>query len=127
MRRNMTSRLTPRQIEDRLVEYAVGIARLANMLPRSPLGRHIASQTIRSGTAPAAHYAEACAAESTRDFTHKLALALKELRETRVWLLITHRAGLTTQDVSELIDESEQLIRIVAKSIVTARSRREKR
>ena len=81
------------------------------------------SQIVRSGTPPAALYAKACAAESIRDFAHKLAIALKELRETRVWLV---RAKLTSHNLSELIDETEQLIRIIAKSIVTARSRQKK-
>jgi four helix bundle protein len=122
----MTMRPSPRELEDRLIAFAVKVARLTVSLPDTPPGRHVVAQIVRSGTAPAALYAEACAAESIRDFAHKLAIALKELRETRVWLLIIIRAELSSHNLSELIDETEQLIRIIAKSIVTARSRQKK-
>lgn len=55
-------------------------------LPQSRLSRHVAGQLVRSGTSPAANYAEACAAESKRDFIHKLGIALRELRESRSWI-----------------------------------------
>lgn len=46
----------------------------------------IASQLIRSGTAPGALISEAIDGESTRDMYHKFGIALKEARETRYWL-----------------------------------------
>ncbi|MCJ7739164.1 MAG: four helix bundle protein, partial [Anaerolineae bacterium] len=41
-------------------------------------------QLRRSGTAPAAQYAEARGAECTKDFPGKLRLCLRELNESRV-------------------------------------------
>ena len=73
-------------IEERLLRFAVGVARLCNSLPRSAVGLHIAGQLLRSGTAPAPNYAEARGAEGSRDFVHKLGIVLKELNEAEVCL-----------------------------------------
>jgi len=71
-------------IEERLIAFAVRMVKLCDYLPKTQAGGHIAGQLLRSGTAPAAHYAEARGAESTNDFVHKLKLCLKELNESRV-------------------------------------------
>ena len=68
------------------------------------------------------NYDEGCAAESRRDFAHKLSIALKELKETRGWLRFIPIAELLPEKrVTNLLDECEQLIKIVAKSVVTAK------
>ncbi len=58
-------------IQEQLVNFAVRIVRLSDNLPKSRSGNHIVGQLLRSGTAPAAHYAEARSAESPKDFQHK--------------------------------------------------------
>jgi len=40
------------------------------------------------------NYGEAQDAESRADFIHKMKVSLKELRETKIWLLITGKANL---------------------------------
>ena len=111
-------------LEERLVEFAVSIIGVAERLPKSPAGNHIAGQLIRSGTSPAANYGEAQSAESRKDFVHKMKLALKELRESRVWLHVILRKPLAkdTDEVKRVLTECEELIRIFAKSIATAES-----
>lgn len=59
-------------IQERLINFAVAIIHLCNHLPTTPAAKHIAGQLLRSGTSPAANYAEARGAESTGDFVHKL-------------------------------------------------------
>ena len=89
---------------------------------------HIAGQLVRCGTSPAPNYAEARAAESPADFVHKLAVVLKELRESSIWLRIIIRAELLPQHrLAELLDEDEQLSKITAKSILTAKANRGRR
>jgi len=55
-------------------------------------------------------------------------ISLKELRETRVWLLMIGRAKLIKLEskLEPLIDESNQLIAIFVKSIKTARGKETK-
>jgi len=110
-------------MEDRLIDFAARIGVVVDALPDRRMGRHIAGQMVRSGTAPAPNYAEACAAESGADFVHKLSIVLKELRETRVWLKLSIRTKcLTVKRLQPLIDECTELMNIVGKSIVTAKS-----
>jgi len=55
-------------------------------------------------------------------------VSLKELRETRVWLLLIVRANLIkpASKLESLIDENNQLISIFVKSIDTARRKSKK-
>jgi len=80
----MTSHSFADNLEERLIGFAVRIVRLSTRLPRTPAGRHIALQILRSGTSVAANYGEARGAESHADFLHKLRIVLKELNETSV-------------------------------------------
>jgi four helix bundle protein len=111
------------QLEDRLLDFSARVGKVVDALPDTRLGRHVASQMVRSGTSPAPNYAESRAAESRRDFVHKLGVCLKELRETRCWLRLTLRAQLLpAKRLASLLDECQQLISIMVKSIVTAKS-----
>lgn len=112
-------------IEERLVTFAVRIIKLSGHLPKSQAGKHIGGQILRSGTAPAAHYAEARGAESTKDFVHKLKICLKELNETRVWLkMIAESEMLSNTQLSDIIRECEELCRIINASIKTTLSKK---
>ena len=115
-------------LEERLIEFAVRVIRTAESLPKTKTGKHIAGQLLRSGTSPAPNYGEAQSAESRADFVHKMRLALKELRETRIWLLIIVKADLIkpTSKLDDLLDESNQLISIFVKSIGTAKKNKGK-
>jgi four helix bundle protein len=90
-------------------------------------------QLLRSGTSPAANYAEARSAESRRDFVHRISICLKELRETHVWLELSRRLKLgKANDVEAALREADQLIAIFVASIKTAKrngdtSRKERR
>lgn len=81
-------------LEERLIDFAVGIIKLAESLPKTRVGNHISGQLIRCGISPAPNYGEAQSAESRANFIHKMKICLKELRETRVWLTMIIRAGL---------------------------------
>jgi four helix bundle protein len=48
----------------------------------------IANQLLKSGTSIGANLHEAQNAESRADFIHKIKIALKELEETKYWLLL---------------------------------------
>jgi four helix bundle protein len=110
------------QIEDRLIDFGARIIFLSGKLPASLAGDHITRQMLRSGTSPAPNYGEARGAESRADFVHKLGIALKELNETKVWLKMLQRARLATvETVHPVLDECQQLARLLNASIQTAR------
>ncbi len=112
-------------LSERLWELAARIGKTIEALPETKLGRHVAGQLIRCGTSSAPNYDESGAAESRDDFIHKLSIALKELRETHGWLRFIVRSDLLPLTrMSELIDECDQLCRIIGQSVVTAKKRR---
>lgn len=110
-------------LEERLLTYSTRMIRLVESLPNTRTGNHIANQLLRSGTAAYPHHGEAQAAESQRDFIHKMMIALKELRESERWLFLIQRVPLVDppKKLNELIDETDALIRIFVTSINTAR------
>ena len=114
--------MKPDDLSERLLELAVRVGKVVDALPETRLGKHIAGQLVRSGTSPAPNYEEACAAESRRDFIHKVRIALKELRETRCWIKIIMRSDLLPATrMNELAIETDELCRILGQSLVTAR------
>jgi four helix bundle protein len=120
---NFDGRMNAQKLEDRLIDFAVIIVGVVEVLPNSKAGNHIGNQLIRSGTSPAPNYGEAQSAESRKDFIHKLKIALKELRETMVWLKIIARNGMASRDeMQSAIKECNELIAIFVSSTKTADS-----
>ena len=115
-----TATRTGEQLQDRLVSFAVEAWELCRALGGDSTMARTADQLVRAATSVAANYAEACAAESRRDFVHKMQICLKELRETGVWLEILRRVG-APAGIGELAGECDELTRIFVTSIRTAR------
>ena len=114
--------MSPDELSERLLIFAARVGKVADALPGTRLGRHIAGQLVRCGTSPAPNYEEGCAAESRADFVHKLKIVLKELRESRTWLRLIIKTDLLPEPrMAELLEECSQLCNIFGKSIVTAK------
>ena len=108
-------------LEERLIDFAVLVCKIAEKLPNTRVGNHIAGQIIRCGTSPAPNYGEAQGAESRKDFIHKMKICLKELRETYVWLKFIGKMGiLNSEEIDPAKAECNELISIFVKSISTA-------
>lgn len=113
-----------RNLSERLLSFAANSIKLIVKLKRTAVGRHIANQLMRAATSSGANYEEACGAESKADFVHKLQLVLKELRESLYWLKLMGKSGLIPgKELQPLLDEANELIKIVAKSVITAKGR----
>jgi four helix bundle protein len=113
------------ELQERLIKFAVRVIKLSAALPKTPAGKHVSGQILRSGTSPAPNYGEARDAESHADFVHKLGVVLKELNESSIWLQIIERSALLKRELlTEIIDENRELCRIFTSSLKTARMRR---
>jgi len=125
MKSEANKRIQKFDLEKRLIDFAIDVIDIIENLPNSRVGSHVGNQLVRSGTSPAANYGEAQSAESRNDFIHKMRLSLKELRETRVWLLIIQRKGLIKQanTVLRVLKENCELIAIFAASVCTAKKK----
>jgi four helix bundle protein len=110
-------------LEDRFVDYTCRMIDVVEALPNSRAGLYIAGQLIRSCHSPTFNYGEAQAAESPKDFIHKMSVVLKELKECRTALKIIRKKELIKPilKLEDVYKETEELIAIVAKSIATAR------
>ena len=115
----------PFDLEARLLDYATRVVRVAESLPRTRTGNHVAGQLLRAGTSPLSNHGEAQAAESPADFVHKLHICLKELRETHRWLQLVRSVPLVKppSKLDGILVETEELVKIFASSIKTAKTR----
>lgn len=109
------------EIQDRSYGFALRIVRLHKFLENNDCPKSIANQLLRSGTSIGANVEEAIGAQSKKDFIFKMTIALKESRETFYWLrLLRDSDSLSREKIGEIIDESEQIIKIISKIIITS-------
>ena len=115
----------PVPITERTFQFAVRITKLCNLLDQQPgTPRLLANQLFRSGTSIGANLAEWQSYQSTKDFISKQEISLKEARETRYWLrLLIETNMIESERIAKLLDECEQLIKILAQSIVTSKKK----
>jgi len=115
--------MRPEELSDRLWAFAARIGKVVDALPETRLGRPVANQLVRRGTAAAPNYDEGRVGESRADFVHQVNVALKELAETRGWLkFIIIARLLPARRVKALFEECEPLCRILGKSVSTAKA-----
>ena len=108
-------------LEERLIDFAVQVLDICELLPQTFAAKHLGGQLVRSGTSPALNYGEAQAAESKADFLHKMKICLKELRESQICLKIIFKKKYTIENKLQFIlKECGELVAIFTKSIVTA-------
>lgn len=74
------------ELDERTARFGEDIIRFARGLKRGPVNIPLISQVVRSGTSVGADYMEAGAAQSGKDFNHKIGICKKEERETMHWL-----------------------------------------
>ena len=112
-------------INERTFDFAVRITKLCTYLDKQPgTPRLLAAQLFRSGTSIGANIEESRSAESDKDFVSKQSIALKEARETKYWLKLLVKSEIVPDEkVAGLVDECEQLMRIIGKSIVTTKGK----
>lgn len=81
----------------------------------------VSKQLLRSGTSIGANVWEAQNAESKADFIHKMKISAKEADETEYWLTICQLSP-NYPNCTELIDELNQIVRILSKIIGSSKS-----
>jgi len=112
--------MTELELKNRFREFSIRIVNLVNAMPSTIASIAIAKQIVRSGTSPYANYRAACLGKSDKDFTNKLKMVEEELDETGQWLdIIMATEILPQQRVMPLFEESQELQKIIAKSILT--------
>ena len=73
-------------LEKRTTSFAIEVFKFMRKLPNDVSTKVISYQLGKCASSIGANYREANRAESKTDFTHKLAIALKEANETTYWI-----------------------------------------
>lgn len=109
-------------LSERLLDFAANCIRITARLQHTIEEKHIAGQLMRSATSSGANYEEACGAESRADFVHKMQIVLKELKESLYWLKLLKKIEVPhSYDLQPILNEANELTKIIAKSVITAK------
>lgn len=97
-------------LKERLFRFAVRSIKYTRLLSTSPEYNVIKYQLTKSATSSGANYEEAQAGSSKADFTNKIRIALREMRESNYWLRILKGIQFEKdQELDNLIQESKEL------------------
>lgn len=76
------------ELLERTFRFGVDCLKLIEKLPKTKSFSIVAFQLGKSSTSMGSNYEEAQAAESSRDFVHKIGIVSKEARESNYWLRV---------------------------------------
>jgi four helix bundle protein len=103
--------------------FAIKIVIICKFLQAQKKEYILSKQLIRSGTSIGANIEEAIGGQSRKDFFAKLTISYKEARETKYWIrLLTDTNYLTKEQTAPLLEDIEELLRIIGSIQKTIRS-----
>lgn len=109
-------------VRDKSFSFALRIIKISKYLNEQKKECVLSKQVLRSGTAVGALIREAEQGESTADFIHKLAIALKEAKETEYWLaLLFHSDYVEEKSYLSINADVEELIKLLISIIKTSK------
>jgi four helix bundle protein len=104
---------------DRTLKFSKEILKLARKLPKNIVNQPLIKQLVKAGTSVGANYREACEAESSKDFIHKIRISKKEAREAKYWLkLLLETNADFEEEIISLSKEATEFVKIFS-SIVS--------
>ncbi len=103
-------------LSKRLLNFSIDVILFLRKLPNTEEYKIIKYQLIKAATSAGANYEESQGASSKADFTNKVRISLKEIREANYWLKVINGI-LQKSELSEgnqnLISESQELKNIL--------------
>ena len=113
-----------RNIKERTFRFSLRIINMYQKIPKTGVGFILGKQLVRAGTSIGANVEEATAATSKNDFTYRMTIALREARETNYWLrLMSESDVIGHHEFKEMVDESDELKKILGAIVRTLRSK----
>ncbi len=110
------------QMKKRTKQFALRTIRLVQSLGANDVARTLGKQLLRSGTSVGANYRAACRARSKAEFRSKLGIVEEECDESTYWMELLIEADLVKENLlSDLLNEADEILRIVVASIKTSR------
>jgi four helix bundle protein len=111
-------------VKEKSFLFAIRIVKLYKFLCDEKKEFVLSKQVLRSGTSVGAMVREAEHAESLNDFTHKMAIAQKEINETLYWLELLYQTDFLKKEQFESINENAlEIIKLITSIIKTSKSK----
>ena len=111
-------------LKQRTFLYAVAIGRLILDLPYSVVNKAYTVQLVRSSSSVGANYSAARRAKSDADFINKLKIVEEEADESIYFLKLLKEFNEPQKEAIEsLINEGNEILKIIVASIITTRQR----
>lgn len=105
-------------LEDRTAIFAENVIKLVRKIQIDPINTRIITQLVGSSGSIGANYCEANEGESKKDFSHKMSIAKKEIKETKHWLrLLAQSSPEFKSEIRILWKEAQELLLIFSKII----------
>jgi len=108
-------------LEERTARFGEAIIEFVKSLPRDPINIPLITQVVRSGTSIGANYMEADAAESKKDFRHKISICKKESKETKHWLRMIAKANPNKRDECKKLWKEAQELTLIFSAILRSK------
>lgn len=110
------------ELRNRTRDFAIGIVKMTDALPRRLSTDILAKQLVRCATSVGANYRAACRARSHSEFVSKMQIVQEEADETQYWLELLFCAGVLNEKEYLLLEkEASELTAIFTASAATAR------
>jgi len=110
-------------IVDKSFAFAVRIVKMYQHISETKREFVLSKQVLRSGTSIGANIQEGIQGMSTRDFEHKLSIALKEADETLYWLRLLHATDyLSTSEFDSISTDGKELCKLLTAILKTSRN-----
>jgi len=111
-------------IQQKSFAFAVRIVNLYKNLIYEKKEFVLSKQLLRSGTSIGANVEESIGGQSDKDFISKISIAYKEARETIYWLKLLQATDfLTQQQADSLLNDADEICKILASIQVNPKSR----
>ena len=110
-------------IHSKAIGFAIRIVNLYKYLSDSKKEYVMSKQLLRSGTSIGANISEATQGMTTKDFTHSMAIALKEAQETNYWLeILVSTDYLSREEYESILSYNLEIIKLLTAILKTSRN-----
>jgi four helix bundle protein len=111
------------EFAERLIQFPLKSVRFCAEIRNDRLLVPLADQLIRSSTSIGANVMEGRGSASTKDYARFFEIALKSANETKYWLILLKEL-VVSHEVEGLLQEVDEIARIIAASLLTMRGKR---
>ncbi len=120
-------KLKSANVKHRAYKFALKVMELIDSLPNKKAYWSLGDQLLRSATSVGANLVEATGALTKKDFLNFYSIALKSANETKFWLALIRDSEKGDKKLAQaLLDEIQEISKMIGASILTLKGKRSK-